>query len=97
MDYSPFSVADAPLYPPGLGTFFADLGTNHTAASIMGKEVLYGILFIFLFFYIIVSLALLYHWVAYGMRNKFIIFAEVSFTVVSVFLFWAAGVILFTL
>ena len=97
MDYTPFSTQDIHLYPPGLSQFFTQLGVNSGASFVMGKEILTGLLCIFLFFYLIVSGALFYHWAVYGMRNKYIIFAEISFTLVSVFLLWTALVIISTL
>jgi len=50
------------------------------------------ILLFFAIFYIGISSILFYHWRKYGMKNRSIVLAELIFALVSIFLFYLAGV-----
>jgi hypothetical protein len=88
---------DVNSYQIPISNLLGGYASNVHFSNGIGHEALLGFYFLFLFVYIIVSFALFYHWIAYGMANKYIILAEVSFSSVSIFLFWVAYLILTTL
>ncbi len=49
-------------------------------------DILLIVLGVFLFFYLIVSAVLFYHWSAYGMHSKGIVIGKTIFSIVSVIL-----------
>ena len=89
MDYNPlnYNLKDASIYPSGWQDNFNSLTSGKLHLPIgLGHDALLGIYIIFLLGYLIVSAVLMYHWDAYGMRNKMIIIAGAIFTFVSVVL-----------
>lgn len=59
--------------------------------TFVGKPVLAIIFFVYLIGYIVLSSILFYHWRAYGMGSKTVIFAELLFVLVSIVLFMLTG------
>ena len=93
-----FSFKDVQLYPTSINNFFDQLTGGHVSLpSGFGKEILVGIFILFTLFYLAVSVVLFYHWHVYGMKNRLILATEVVFLAVSLALFFAAFIILFTI
>ncbi len=82
-----FNWSDVPLYPTSFKPAFTRLvsGTVHLPNG-LGHDILLTVFLFFLFGYAIITAVLFYHWDTYGMKNGFIFFAQVTFSVVSVFL-----------
>ncbi len=68
---------------------------NIDLSTFLSRPILLAFLVLFLIFYLIISAILFYHWRAYGMKNKGVLFAESVFFAGSVILFVIAGVSLF--
>lgn len=63
---------------------------NFNLFSYVDSQVLFIILGLFFIFYIIVGVALFYHWVKYGMAHSGVVLAETVFVLGSVVLFTVA-------
>lgn len=56
----------------------------------LGTQFLFVVLGVFFIIYLLISLVLFYHWTAYGMGSRGIVFSEIVFLAFSVLLFITA-------
>lgn len=63
---------------------------NFNLFSYIDAQVLFVILGLFFIFYVVVSVALFYHWIKYGMNHSGVLLAETIFFLGSVVLFTVA-------
>ena len=60
-----------------------------------GGTILWIIFILFFIVYVVIASVLLYHWHAYGMKGKAVLFAESLFIFVSVVLFTVSGLAIY--
>ncbi|OHA93588.1 MAG: hypothetical protein A3H52_02305 [Candidatus Zambryskibacteria bacterium RIFCSPLOWO2_02_FULL_39_26] len=82
---APYSLFDGSLF--SLPTISLSFFINPTA--------LFVILLLFFIFYLILSIILMYHWSAYGMRSPGILVGETLFISVSLVLFMISSLAIF--